>query len=594
MVGLDWILRAPLLREFTREATTQYVHRALAVSIAWALLWFAAVVSRRTGAFFVRAFMALAVALLIGAQVHTALRYGSYVNERVIRMGTSLIPRIAFGPWLPGMLLAAGPLLASIYAAKITRSRPILASLAFVSSVALFSAVGVKGAPTAGWDNGAPPDALYLRAIVARIDSALTKEDIMTQLPHLPDARTPVSVRVIEAPRRRGFNVVMLVNESVRASDACSAYAPNCTSMPELNAALPSRFGLREFRAVDSTTALSLPVMWSGMHPSSSRGDLLSAPLLWEYARAIGYKTGYFTAHNMLFANFGRWLESVPFDVSANGTQIEPYATYQAGADDALVMKRALEAIASFDDPYFVVVHFSNTHFPYWIDDKRKPFTDQLQKEEPDGGAEAETQLARYRDAILRQDHAVAEFVKKLRATDKGQRTALMYVSDHGEQIYERGQLGHTWSLYEEEIHVPLFIDAPAGMLTEAEIIELRKLESLPRTMLDVAPTVLQLLSEGDPFPESKRWMKGTSLLRGGTPQNVATVLTNCSDLFSCATRNWGAMRYPFKLISTEDEVGGWRCFNVQSDPDERHLLPLEECGDLRAIAEAERGTPFR
>ena len=593
-MGLDWLLRASLLREFTHEAAVQYVQRAAAVAVAWALLWCAAIGSRRLGGLVVRVTMAFALALFVGAQVHTALRYGTYLNERVIRMGTSMVPRIAFDAWLPGILLASGPLWASVRAARDTRARPLLSAVAFVSSIVLFGAIGLKGAPTAGWDNGGPPDVLYLRAVAARIDSAITKDDIMTQLPHLPDARTSAFVPVVEAPRRRGFNVVMFVNESVRSSDACSSYTPNCTSMPELNATLPARFGLRELRAVDSTTALSLPVLWSGVHPASSRNDLLSTPLLWEYARAIGYKTGYFTAHNMLFANFGRWLESVPLDVTANGTQIEPYASYQAGANDALVMKRALDAIMTFDGPFFVVIHFSNTHFPYWIDDKKKPFTDQLQRDEPDGGSEADTQLARYRDAILRQDHAVAEFVRKLRATDQGQRTAFVYASDHGEQIYERGQLGHTWSLYEEEIHVPFFIDTPPGMLTEDEVIELRKLESLPRTMLDVAPTVLELLAEGNPFPESQRWMKGTSLLRGGTSQNVAVVLTNCSDLFSCATRNWGAMRYPFKLFSTEDETGGWRCFNVQSDPEERHLLPLADCGDLRGIAEAGRGTPFR
>ena len=39
-------------------------------------------------------------------------------------------------------------------------------------------------------------------------------------------------------------------------------------------------------RALDSTTAASLAVLWSGLPPSAPRKALHTAPLLWEYAHA--------------------------------------------------------------------------------------------------------------------------------------------------------------------------------------------------------------------------------------------------------------------------------------------------------------------
>ena len=51
-----------------------------------------------------------------------------------------------------------------------------------------------------------------------------------------------------------------------------------------------------------------------------------------------------------------------------------------------------------------------------------------------------------------------------------------------------------------------------------------------------------------------RRAMPGESLLRGGTPGRE-TVFTNCSRLFACAFRNWGAMRGTMKLVATQNDA---------------------------------------
>ena len=87
---------------------------------------------------------------------------------------------------------------------------------------------------------------------------------------------------------KRPRDVLLVLTESVRASSTCVAYTPDCPFTPFSNAAAPNRLPLGQMRAVDSTTAISLAVLWSGLAPTESRAALHSAPLLWEYAHAAG------------------------------------------------------------------------------------------------------------------------------------------------------------------------------------------------------------------------------------------------------------------------------------------------------------------
>jgi arylsulfatase A-like enzyme len=202
----------------------------------------------------------------------------------------------------------------------------------------------------------------------------------------------------------------------------------------------------------------------------------------------------------------------------------------------------------------------------------------------------------RYWDALHRQDKLLARFLAALRARPGAERTVVVFVSDHGEQIGEHGQTGHTWNLYDDEILVPMWIDAPAGTLSDAEAASLRALRDVPLAEVDVAPTLLDLLGVWDDpgLAPLRARTRGVSLLRGPPPADRALVMTNCSELFSCAVENWGAARGALKLFAAEGDAD-WHCFDAAADPVERHDLGPAACGDLRALAEAGgRGSPFQ
>lgn len=62
--------------------------------------------------------------------------------------------------------------------------------------------------------------------------------------------------------------------------------------------------------------------------------------------------------------------------------------------------------------------------------------------------------------------------------------------------------------------------------------------------------------------------------------------LTNCSELWACAFRNWGVMRGRLKLEAREWDFE-WHCWDVAADPMERHDLGPAACAPLGEAARA-------
>src|SRR5262249_30342278 len=160
-------------------------------------------------------------------------------------------------------------------------------------------------------------------------------------------------------------------------------------------------------------------------------------------------------------------------------------------------------------------------------------------------------------------------------------RTVIVYTSDHGEAFREHGQLGHTASVFDEELRVPAWVDAPPAVLTSEERAALVATRAEPTWHVDITPTVLDVMGIWD-APEIARFrgaMAGVSLLRFQRARG-AIALTNCAPIWGCAFRNWGVMRGTWKLEAREWDRG-WHCWDLASDPAEEHDRGVLACGDL-------------
>lgn len=74
-----------------------------------------------------------------------------------------------------------------------------------------------------------------------------------------------------------------------------------------------------------------------------------------------------------------------------------------------------------------------------------------------------EQQLSLYDGEIFYMDHYFGQFLEKLKAQKLYDDALIIITADHGELFGEHGKTGHGHSLWQEEIHVPLFIKYPAG-----------------------------------------------------------------------------------------------------------------------------------
>jgi glucan phosphoethanolaminetransferase (alkaline phosphatase superfamily) len=601
-VLLDVALRGRLLREFTHDAALAYEATAAPAVIAWAALVVASARRRSWTRWAARILLAMTALLAVGTQLQTWARYGSYLNWRTALMGNSLTPFLGQelgGDRMRGLALLLAPVLGVLTVVVLVRRlappRRRAARVALPLGVLGLVAAMVWGKADAGWDNGTSPDVLWLAAVGALAKSHRTHEDIMVELRWLPAARSPEAVPEVVPRPTKARNVLLLVDESVRGEDICSVPVEgdgHCTKNPFTNALLPNRHGFTQMRAVDSTTALSMVTMLSGRSPVDGRQSLLSAPLLPEYAHAGAIDSAYYTSQNLLYANAGRFLDGLPLSDFVCGTQLAPYADYLDGADDGVLLDRVLSGLPRLREPYLAIAQLANTHFPYAVDAHDLPFSSKVDWRAMDDFGRTRI---RYWDALHRQDKILARFLAALRERPGAERTVVVFLSDHGEQLGEHGQIGHTWNLYDDEIRVPMWIDAPPGTLTEQEEANLAALRDVPVTELDIAPTLLDLMGLWDApqLAPLRATMRGVSLLRAAPPPGRAVVMTNCSQLFSCAVENWGAMRGTRKLLAAEADTA-WHCFDVGVDPDEIHDLGAEGCGNLRALAEGEgRGRPY-
>jgi glucan phosphoethanolaminetransferase (alkaline phosphatase superfamily) len=426
------------------------------------------------------------------------------------------------------------------------------------------------------------PEILAAHAVVglAKARSGLGPSGEQT----LPGRRSPEYLPAMKATPARPRNVLLVITESVRADSFCSAFDEACAVTPATNRAAPGRLPLLQMRANDSATAVSVAVLLTGLTPTSSREELHRAPTIWEYATAAGWDTAYWTSQNLLFGNSDMFVRDIGVDKRISATELDPEADLDLGSDDGELSAYVQEHLDTLREPYLAVVHYSNTHFPYLVHEDARPFEPARFTKDPDENAAF---FNYYRNAVHLQDRAIARLVRAVRATNAGERTVVVFTSDHGEAFREHGQIGHTLSVYDEEIHVPAFVDAPDGTLSSGERAALQSARDRPVFHTDIVPTLLDLVGVWD-APELGRTrarLGGHSLLGAAAPERY-TALTNCAAVWGCPFKNWGMMLGTRKLEARQWD-GAWHCFDLATDPREERDLGSGACAPL--VPEAER-----
>ena len=282
-------------------------------------------------------------------------------------------------------------------------------------------------------------------------------------------------------------NVVFIVLESARESFVDIEGS-------EFFRAGPETLRVQNFFAPVPHSSNSHYSLFTGLHSkrdfTEKYDQMRAADSLPRLLENQGYKNFYiytdhtaFESEHLMLGKLGmRITEKKHLEKQVNPETGDAYASFPFGMDDVALL-HAATAILDTEDlrhtPFTMSLVMTNSHYPYL-----NPHPEKFNKHNN------QTILGRHRNGVdygmFLADRVVAEFRK--RGLDR--KTLFVLLSDHGESFGERGFFRHSFSVYNEEVRVPLVFRHPqfARLASPAD----RELKY--GSMLDVFPTIFDML----------------------------------------------------------------------------------------------------
>lgn len=402
--------------------------------------------------------------------------------------------------------------------------------------------------------------------------------------------RPAADVDAAPLPRKcPGCNVVLVSFDALQAAHVGALGYPRDVT-PHLDAVARSSFRFTRAYSVASWTVPASMTWFTGVYPSEHRmvnrfvvyrppvtkravlrevaPDLIT---LADVLRQAGYATAGFTGNAGVSGGFG-------FEQGFDVYRYEPGKF--GGLDESA--PRALQWLrAHRDEKFFLFLHGYDVHGQHtpaggldyrYVErgyDRRYAGTEQEQEALREEGlargrlnlraADIRFWRAVYDEKIARADAAFKQFLDEFGRLGLTDRTLFILTSDHGTEFCEHGRFDHGYSLYEELLHVPLFIRLP-GQKTGRAVTE--RVSSI-----DVMPTILDLLDV--PLPEAaRRQLRGVSLAAAMRGEPAARDLFAETDYRDYTHQRCVIAPDGWKLIVTL-ETGRRELYDLNADPQE-------------------------
>jgi len=383
-----------------------------------------------------------------------------------------------------------------------------------------------------------------------------------------------------------GPNVLFVLIDTLRA-DRLQVYGGRDGLTPGLDRLAEESLVFEQAWSTTSWTLPSMATLLTSNHGAQHGAWLAGVPLgqgidtLPEIFRAQGYRTAAFTGGGWMRREFGlnRGFEVFEDDVEPIEQATEKVRSYVAAAGDEpwFVLLHTYEVHAPYAPPADVAESLRAAHPEVLTGGSADPLDFQQAVVENGGvvpAAVARGLEAAYNAEVRHADRVLSELVDWLRERGELENTLLIVTSDHGEEFGEHGVLGHSDSLYAEQLRVPWLMRLP-GAATVGER------DSRPVSQLDFAPTVLEAAGLGGLLPETT--FDGTSLLSGSAPSPIYATRNHeeagLLEAFCDGSWVWiqGAYRWPRAESGSE-------LYDLEGDPAQRENLAGEESASDRAL----------
>lgn len=591
-IVLDFVLRPRSLLAFEPFQWLNYTGSSLASAGFWGgPLWLASYlftsahgVARPARIAFFALFVFPLATCCFGGQLLYFHVFHAYMARDTVRLGIAL--RGTLGAWLAAwggsvVLMGAVGLAVTLVAARFAR----FASVSVRRAWPIVPVLGFCGATYCFWIDfvesrslqAAPPDTCFIHGAIHALRERVTHKGWVRRGVSLRD---PAPLPPLAAPLHRP-NVLLILTESVRADALCSL-PPQACKASFLDAVASDRVPLGRLTTQSPGTISSSVMLWTGLGPDADLRTMLRAPVLWEVAKTLGYRTAYIGSQNLRYEDFAAFLERAGIDVLQSAADLGGAGDPHLGAPDENATARLLEFVrgdgGETHAPYFATLHLSNTHWPYRVDPALQPF-------EPHDASVFGPRIKlynHYRNSVLLQERTVSAMLGALRALPSWEDTVVLFLSDHGEEFREHGGNYHLTTLFEEQVRVPGWIIAGPKALDAPERESLAAWADRRTFTRDVYATVLDLFGVFDVrarFPFADRIL-GRSLLRLPAADEPLVPMSTGSGVWEPDIMRYGIMAGDL-LVVRSSPASPWECYDARRDPQEHTQSKDARCAVL-------------
>ncbi len=317
-------------------------------------------------------------------------------------------------------------------------------------------------------------------------------------------------------------NIVLVLIDTLR-SDKLLPYNPDTRVKTDYLSGLEREaMVFKRAFAPENWTKPSIASLLTGLYPDTHNTredrDALpsSATMISEHLKSLGFVTAGFVANGYISGKFGF---QRGWDTWTN------YVREGKPNRAQFVIADAVKWLDKRNDnkPFFLYIHTIDPHVPYIPPQKyikmydAAPYNGQVEASATakiaEGIKTGRVKLgdrdkirfeALYDGEISYHDDELAALQNKLGELNLLEDTAIIITSDHGEEFFEHGSVGHGHSLYEELLHVPLFIRLPGKHSDEQPSSDTDEV-----SLTDVFPTICDLLGVAPP-----KDLEGKSLVK--------------------------------------------------------------------------------
>lgn len=302
------------------------------------------------------------------------------------------------------------------------------------------------------------------------------------------------------APAPSRPNVLFIVVDTLRW-DHVDSYGALRETTPAIDRLAAGAIRFERAYSTSSWTIPAVASMITGMYPSRHTATSFDrrlpaeAETLAEVLRANGYATAGVVSHAAIGSRRG-------FDQGYD-VYLESEARGHDHVSTQGVTRQAvarMEAMAAGDEPFLLFVHYFDPHYNY----KRHPeygFApdsagrlsggEQMQALRRMAAEltpqEVDFLRALYDEEIRFTDAGIGRLLERLDALGLREETLIVFTADHGEGFLAHGHLGHTSTLYEELVRVPLIL-RPPGPAAAGRVVR------RPASVVALTPTILDLV----------------------------------------------------------------------------------------------------